>query len=57
MPQKKKEKEKKGMGTAHKNHRYELSHNVKVRKSNLAGGIPISYSAMTTGSNHGKTLL
>lgn len=35
---------------------YELSNNVKVRKSNLAGEIPISYSTMTTGSNHGRTL-
>lgn len=42
--------------TAHKSHRYELSHNVKVKRSSLAGGIPMSYSAMTTGSSHGRTL-
>jgi len=53
VPQKKKRKE---SGQHKKKHTYELSHNVKVRKSNLAGGIPISYSAMTTGSNHCKTL-
>lgn len=35
---------------------HELSHSVKVRKSNLACEIPISYSTMTTGSNHGRTL-
>lgn len=34
----------------------ELSNNVKVRKSYLAGEIPISYTRMTTGSNHGRTL-
>lgn len=27
-----------------------------MRKSNLAGEIPIAYSTMTTGSNHGRTL-
>lgn len=34
----------------------ELSNNVKVRKSYLADKIPISYTRMTTGSNHGRTL-
>lgn len=43
-------------GTAHKSRRYELSHNVKVKRSNLAGGIPMSYSAVTTGPGHGRTL-
>lgn len=45
------EKKKKKNDSAH-----ELSHNVNVRKSNLACEIPISDSTMTTGSNHGRTL-
>lgn len=50
------EKKKKEPGQHIKTTEYELSHDVKVRKSNLAGEIPISYSTMTTGSNHGRTL-
>lgn len=51
-----KKKKKKNTGQHIKTTEHELSHDVKVRKSNLACEIPISYSTMTTGSNHGRTL-
>lgn len=55
-PKRRRKMEGKKQDSTYKTTEHELSHNVKVRKSNLTCEITIYYSTMTTGSNHGRPL-